>query len=212
MVRQLRPFIALLALATGCIAGSVPNLGAPVATAEHPAIIDATTYALVLPDGLCSAVAVGPRTARTAAHCLFDNDNEYRPPLVLTSADLLFVTDPAATLDKRYDAATITLAETEVGGFPVWAELGPRPVFGQDAWVAGYGCSGFKRLEARPARYVRNLESVGLPFDDYLGNTCPGDSGGGVFNAAGQLIGTLDAKGTGRGNAGHMYAAPLSGL
>lgn len=148
----------------------------------------------------CSAVAIAPELAVTAAHCVRSTDAP-----VLEAAG-----QPARVVDSIGVVAGLDAALLHVRTpFTRWVTPAAEPlVLGARGWAVGYGCSGAKYVEARPLRYAGWEPAFGL--DDYLGVACHGDSGGGVLNDAGELVGQLVAIGTSANCLGHAYATRVT--
>ncbi len=211
MVRYTIVGLTLL-LGVGCGFDALPHPQLPPLDPgiESPAGIPAVMQVFVLDGVLCSAVVVGPAEAITARHCVVDSyTHEPRLPVALVGFDDTRYVDPAEVLvshDRDLALVHIKLDGTQAL-FDTYASVAEAgPALGGNVWVAGFGCSGFKSLGIRPARLVGASDAK---HDDYIGRACPGDSGGGVFNDDGELVGISSAVGTGSGNAGHVYAAPL---
>jgi hypothetical protein len=131
----------------------------------------------------CSAVAVGPRRALTAAHCIL------HPPL---------------TIDGRAVTGRVTGHDrAELAGRfpPPYAPIGQ--IGGRGLVVEGYGCDpgqiAFVEVPELHARPVRLIAIDGPPGLEIIlrGRVCHGDSGGAIWADGGGLVGILTASGTG---------------
>lgn len=133
----------------------------------------------------CSVVMLDPDVAATAAHCV-------NPDRVMT-VDGVQVTQQDKHPD--WDIALIKLASPldTVTAKPPQKAIEPT----EAAWVEGYGCRASGGTEPEFARrrlvFLGMHPTLGLIFQ---GLACGGDSGGGVFNAQGELIGITVARST----------------
>ena len=132
-------------------------------------------YALRIITGkmVCSATAVGPDTIETAAHCL--------------SKPLTSINGKPAKVERSQEIAFDRLRVVVSGvTFKTWAKLG-EAVQGQRVRWWGQP-RGFPFI-AREGR-VAGVFQDGVLID---GTVCPGDSGSGLFNDAGELVGVVSA-------------------
>jgi hypothetical protein len=146
----------------------------PIIAAAHK-----TTHLLETGDitggGHCSATAIGPHALLTASHCEAPNDtigidgNEYKllaPPIRDTFDHSIFYVNATFT-----EWATISTEPAQVGDDIF---LFGNPGKWDDIFRKGY-------VAAVPEE---NGEPVAYDFNGF-----PGDSGSGIFNAQGQLVG-----------------------
>ena len=135
-----------------------------------------------LPDGRCSAVAVSPRLAATAAHCTGTGFGTLEGP----HGSYPVETDnasPEADIAWLYTASDM----------PVFATPSPDvPELGELIWLAGYGCTG--DLSVRPAAWTHIPRPNSVGSFQVAGVLCPGDSGGAVFDTQGRVVAVLSAK------------------
>ena len=172
-MRHLR--ILFLALLSACSAAPPP-----IVAPRPPAWTDSVVLMLTN-EARCSAVLITPRTALTARHCtetalrgvLVRGTHEYAIESVVQYADR--------------DVSVLSLAEDIPGAYAHEAQNLPRA--GDRAIVVGFGCD-------YPARGVRSLTSLGRSSAGltFAGRVCGGDSGGGVFNEDGDLVGITTAR------------------
>jgi len=145
----------------------------PIVPALHPRTVPVASL-LPYTDGcsLCTAVVTGAHEVTVASHCVRD-----MPDAVIELAD--GTTLPV--LAQRYAGAG--LLELRVPGpLPAAVRVGPGPA----VYVAGYGC----RSELSASAWWR----IQLDVREVADGTCDGDSGGGEFNAAGELVRVVRGK------------------
>ncbi|WP_423176244.1 MULTISPECIES: trypsin-like peptidase domain-containing protein [unclassified Stenotrophomonas maltophilia group] len=138
--------------------------------------VERYTYRIGTQDrGLCSATAVGREVLLTAKHCIAENDS------------VVYLGDKRVTIrhievDGR-DHALLWVDER----FPVWAQFGPPPKVGDE--IEFYGNSeGLNQVYRRG--YVAAYLGAYMYSDAMVGR---GDSGAGIFNSSGQLVGVVSA-------------------
>jgi V8-like Glu-specific endopeptidase len=156
--------LVLLAGCSGCV--SIPTHGE----------LRATTHRLNMASGVCGGTAIGPATLRTAAHCL-----DMGGPL--QKVDLHAVT-VVIVARKGKDWVDITLSAPI---FKTWAHVGPPMHQGDRVrwWGVPMGESDMYRQG-----YVARADADLVVIDATI---CHGDSGSGIFNDAGQLVGVVTA-------------------
>ncbi len=126
-----------------------------------------SVYALDLGDRHCSAVALGPDTFVTAAHCAD------KPGLLVGPDGSLYPAEQRASSP----VADIALGRSEA--LPSKARVAQElPRLGEPVLISGKGCL----LPVRPGLWVGGQSWV------VSGQVCPGDSGGGIFNKSGELV------------------------
>jgi hypothetical protein len=186
----------------GCLAAAPPQLGDPPQS-PSPVLADA-----VLPYGglhsSCSAVAIEPHTLTTARHCL---DHIGAGWVLVPKREPYVVTD--GWHSNQDDVALLHVADDLPVVSPVATYL---PHIGDLGYVAGYGCDstqGMQRLGVRPMRYL-GRDSFGTFW--YAGSACHGDSGGGVFDESGALIGVTVLVNTDEGPVTSVGVEPLAGV
>lgn len=131
----------------------------------------------------CSAVMIAPERALTAAHCL------------IMTAPVLTINGVDYPVTEGYAASPRDLAILFVPGAPCpCAVIAPDPVTEGD-WVAAVGYPyGIARVVVYGEMQARVFLDDGM---EYLLTTtigAPGNSGGGLFNERGELVGIV-AKG-----------------
>jgi hypothetical protein len=129
----------------------------------------------------CSATAVSPDTFRTARHCV--------DGMVLVAVDGNAV-EPYGTRMLPGDAAEVVLTK-EI--FEHWATIGSLPQQGDRLHWWG------NPRWAEPGSFIVDVYReavVGKVWDGHVlmdATVCHGDSGAGLFNEAGQLVGVVVA-------------------
>lgn len=179
--------LTLLALVSGC---------SGCASVSSFARLDSVALLIEMPNGSCSATAVGPHTLLTAGHCLLGG------PVVAVNGQ------PVKVLTVEHDGNDHALVVVDAS-FDVWAEVGPRPILGERVRVLG-NPRGFRRVYREGMVAAVNLlpecpeftptirqrtGCVILLFQMSLGQ---GDSGAGYFDDQGRLV------------AVHSAAAPIA--
>jgi hypothetical protein len=122
---------------------------------------------------VCSATAVAPDAIETAQHCL-------KRPLVSINGV------PASVVRSELVAEDRLRVVVSGVRFKHWARLA-RPVVGER--VRWWG-------QPRGLPFVYRRGYIAVVADDGLliaGTICPGDSGSGLFNNAGDLVGVISA-------------------
>lgn len=153
----------LLLLLTGCGCTSIP-------TADD---LRATTLILRMERGLCSGTAIGPDLILTAKHCK-------------AGGTLLRVGDDAVTVSRMFDGKDDRLLiELTKPTFKRWAKLGKAPKQGDR--VRFWGNPRGSRSWLRIGHVVSTGPGMTV-MDTYA---CPGDSGSGIFNDAGEVVAVL---------------------
>ncbi len=191
--------LVALALLTGCLTLPEP---APLPQGAPPNVYAVGLRVFEGADFRCSGVLTGPNTALSAAHCFAE----------MRESGLFYVTrDPHAArnfvvralIDEKTDVAVLELATAEPAPY---AAKGAPPELGSLAWIVGYGCSwnpwGVRIQEARTLWLFARA-----PRDVYGGVACAGDSGGGIYDAGGGLIGLTSMRST--QGPQNVYAAPI---
>lgn len=138
--------------------------------------VEQYTYRIGTQDGgLCSATAVGRDTLLTAKHCIKESDS-----YLYIGAERVEISH--IDVDSR-DHALLRVQKR----FPVWAQFGPSPKVGDE--IEFYGNSeGLNQVYRRG--YVAAYLGQYMYSDAMVGR---GDSGAGIFNSSGQLVGVVSA-------------------
>lgn len=162
--------------------GAVPKHFTPPAP---PDVVESVRHVRIGNIGGCSGVAIDPHHALTAGHCVHPDEMLWFDGAPVKSA----------VVHEHLDVA---LLETPVELHGPFAYPGQDPQPGAVARIAGYGCS-FPPLGQPRTREVRSLtfalrapDTIYKPWDlIFVGLACRGDSGGGVFDVRGGLIGIV---------------------
>ncbi len=162
-MRALTLLLALFAGCSGC---------AGVATHDD---LRATTLRLEFQLGICSGTAIGPHTILTASHCFAGGGK-----LQLVNNQLVKV---VRVVDDKKDHSTVTVDRT----FKHWAHYGPVPYQGMH--VRWWG-----NPEGESDMYREGVVSKATTDDVLIDATiCHGDSGAGIFDDAGEIVGVVTA-------------------
>lgn len=133
----------------------------------------ATTLRLRVEDGLCSGTAIGPHALLTARHCFNKK---------LVSVNNIPMQALKFAHEGR-DAVVVTVS----GEFKHWAKRGGRPIQGDRLRFWG-------NPVGEPDVYREVLVSRAWTDGIVLqGTICPGDSGAGLMNDRGEVVGIVDA-------------------
>ena len=156
--------LILLALASGCSGcASVPT---------HDQL-RATTLRLEFARGVCSGTAIGPDLILSASHCLQGG--------TLKAVDGQAIKVVGIGKNK-HDTMTVRVSGIR---FKRWAKLGRQPNQGDRIrwWGNPQGVPDVYR-----EGYVSRSWTDGVLYDATI---CKGDSGAGIFNAAGEVVGVV---------------------
>jgi hypothetical protein len=149
------------------------SMAAGCASGPNLADMHANALRLGLEDGICSGTAVGPHEILTARHC-------FNHKLVSVNGQ------PAeAQSFKREgkDAVVVTVSTT----FDRWAKRGPRPVQGDRLRFIG---NPVGEPDVYREALVARAWTDGLILETTL---CPGDSGAGLIDGKGRVVGVVSA-------------------
>lgn len=129
---------------------------------------------------ICSSVVVDEHYILTAAHCV--------------ESDQLWLDGFPAIAVSVHPDLDIAIVYFEQSLSPPYAKFGPAQEPGEPAMIEGYGCR--EPGQTGPIHATRRLEYLGK--SEFLGRVysgiaCRGDSGGGVFNSRGELVGVAYA-------------------
>lgn len=144
----------------------------------------------------CSAVAIEPGLALTAGHCVKDPSPGTATPGQVNTYSMETWAVLSAKTHPSMDLASIGVSGNP-DRLPVAEVATELPEPGSVVYLLGYGCPSYDpnlpmvRQAVWPGRITLEGEFV------VLGPVCPGDSGGGLFNAEGELLGILVSRGPG---------------
>jgi hypothetical protein len=160
----MRTLLPLLLLLGGCGCASVPS---------HDEL-RATALRLEFQDGVCSGTAIGADSILTAVHCMAS-------PLVRVNGQ------PVKLVESRKESRDRIVVKLSGIRFKHWVQRGPTPAQGDRLrfWGQPSGESDIYR-EAIVSR-VRTDQVVLQTI------VCPGDSGSGLIDAQGRVVGVVSA-------------------
>lgn len=165
MNRALAIVLGTFLLAAACVS-RVPRESAET-------VAKRTAVALEFNDGTCSGTVVAPSVILTASHCFGE-----RTILLTVNREPVEVVEIA---HDGADHALVTVNRT----FPQWARLAGEPSQGDAVFFYGNPI-GLRDLLRRG--YVMGTDGR-FVFTDIMSG--PGDSGAGVFNQNGELVGVV---------------------
>lgn len=125
--------------------------------------------------GYCSATYIGPRILLTASHCILVDSG----PITINGR-------AGNIIAARHDGSDIAVLVVDIES-PAWAKVGRRAKQGDKVFFYGHA-SGFDALLRRG--YVVGFHESRTLVDMTVGK---GDSGAGVFNERGELIGVVSS-------------------
>jgi len=147
----------------------------------RPVPIEQYTYRIELPSGsLCSATAVAKDVILTARHCVEGDEKS-----------LVIAGQTVRIGMMAEDGSDHLLIQLDVE-FKVWATRGPTPKAGDELRIVG-NADGYIQMLRRG--YVMGWDRNQMLMDMNCGL---GDSGAGIFNEAGQLVGVVSAVHVGK--------------
>ncbi len=218
----MRAFLLFLAgLFLGACTSAPPLTPSPSHTLDAAAL-QAKTVALVLPtdDGLrafCSGVWVSPVAMVTAEHCV-DEDEIGGPVLFVTHDDMFVLGDTAPRPDQRFELATVAVKD------PAHDLALLKAVYPEQS--AGHEFAHTSLSNIRPGAFVQTMGAplglwwsysaghiAAVRFEDvgieqlWIQTTAPispGNSGCGLFDESGHLIGIASRSAT-RGQAVNFF-------
>lgn len=156
-------------------------LGLTGCAEARPAPFEQYTYRVIFESGsLCSATAVARDVILTATHCVEKGDTF----LVIAGKRVSI----GAVIEDGSDHALI---QVDVR-FKTWAKRGATPKLGDQVRIYG-NADGFEQIYRQG--YVMGWRGAQLVMDMNCGL---GDSGAGIFNDAGELVGVVSAVHVGR--------------
>ena len=228
-VRRLIHWLAALGLVSGALPARAV-VGASTSGDPHAGSVVMVLQRSGSAAGFCSGIVIGPTAVLTAAHCvppgadvrIHYRDREGGPVLVPVARVLRHPGYRADAIEKRersIDLAVITMTQPLPDRFSAATIAGPGTVtVGTMFLIVGFGVmregDGKSSGQLREAALATRgpLSSVLLWAEDPrrkgLG-ACTGDSGGPVFEAAGNAVValTLWASGTGAARCGAVTQA-----
>lgn len=167
------------------------------------------------PAGFGSAVALGPRRAETAAHvvlgsCPGGTSMTFRA--VTWDGEQLAL--EVGEVDEARDLAEVRPA-SGADDFPAWAQVGPSPSVGDDLLLA---TGHFVYAENLSASWTlkRGVCSGTVTYEGrsyviFSGHVVHGNSGAGVFDSAGRVVGIVSKANDDPDNENVGLVVPLDG-
>lgn len=171
--------------------------GTPVNPLQFPAIFRMTS------GGTCTAAVVGPASILLAAHCV---GHLRRITLSAGGREVIGICEHAPgyhSITNRSEDWALCLLERTVGGFPYESvNIRSVPSVGDRLILTGYGCTseggsldgllriGVSTVVDKPnAHWPDETSTIYTSSDPSVGGAilCPGDSGGPLFQASGDL-------------------------
>lgn len=207
MLKKFALIVLAAVLSLSCAGHQLPDLDPPPGDLPRPELpLHGIMYLSVefegtLGGGSCTAIAVSPTQALTAAHC-FEKGPVERAELLAPDASHYVVDE--IKVHSGADVAAVTVKD---GTFSEWAQMDLRtPKFASIMWVAGYGCPPRITLGVRPAVFEADL----LNYYGLTGLLCFGDSGGPLFTNEGKLAGINVRKGEAPDGTPVLLSTPVS--
>lgn len=162
----MNPFALVLLLAVLALSGCV----------DHEARVKPATALIETPTaGYCSATYIAPRILLTASHCILVDSG----PITINGR-------AGNIISARHDGSDMAVLVVDIES-PAWAKVGRRAKQGDKVFFYGHA-SGFDALLRRG--YVVGFHEKRTLADMTVGK---GDSGAGVFNERGELIGVVSS-------------------
>lgn len=171
MTKRLAVLIVLLVVLIGCTASGLATR--PTSVKSLPVTFNAITR-LEFADGICSGTVVAKNTILSAKHCF-----EHDPQEVQVNGQ------KAKILSIISDDDDHTLAVVDIT-FSKFAVIGPRPEVGEPIYYWG-NAARFNNLLRKG--YVSGFIKGDMALDV---NGWFGDSGAGIFDSNGKLIGVVN--------------------
>ncbi len=160
-------------------------------------------------DPVCGATLVNSNTAITAAHCIAAS---YRDYFIEPSDGVIYPVEIiAVNAFETSDLAVLRIEELLYQ--PVATVSTGEPRFGEDIWVIGCGggeCDALSKGIVSKLGVIDHYDMVANQFDV---TAWYGNSGGGIFDATGELVGVVSQFGPqGGGKVGWMYGCTVGAI
>lgn len=171
----------------GCASAAhgVESAAPEALTCAGEAASDPSVVRVFFSGGMCTGVLVSDSEVMTAAHCVHGD-------MQVEIGDVHYLAAKRWAWGARgEDVAMLALSAPLPDAQPASvAAVAPRP--GDALTLIGYGCTGKQLSRSVTRRWGAYAEDTEYDAD---GCTCPGDSGGPVFNADGELVAINWARG-----------------
>jgi S1-C subfamily serine protease len=205
-MKKLVMLLSLLMLLTSCAAGKTTPVRSPAPLIEH---IGDSTVALVRiavdEEGgysirpFCTGVWLSNNEILTAGHCVAHEENadpvDAKVYYVIQKEVKEVLDDPAAlhlskvvAFDEEHDLALIKAAEGGIPGHSVADLASEMPSLGEHIWVVGHPRGMYWSYVEGTVSAYRNESTVGKVVQ-VNATVWFGNSGGGVFDSSGNLLG-----------------------
>ncbi len=200
---MMKRLIAALALLAGCTSFPPPQSPSNQELARYTK--DVTVQLETDMGSLCSGVWVGRTTAITAFHCV--DDLEPGATLDLSVSDGSGAKAHVVATDEAHDLALVGVEDA--GEHPI-ALPGPLPDVGDTVEAMGHPFGLTYSFSTGIVSAIREDER-GDKFDVIQSTvaTSPGNSGGGLYNASGELVGICSYTIAMRGAQGLNFFIPI---
>ena len=135
---------------------------------------------------LCTAVLIGPPTVVTAHHCIASTTS-VSTALLTREFD---GTESTIETSNQVGTRDLEIVHLKTSMAPPYAKLAKHAQVGETVYAAGYGCADHAFLQERA---MVEVDDSDRSWDSFAqGVACHGDSGGGIWDAAGDLINIID--------------------
>lgn len=165
-----------LRLGTWFVIGAVLGFGLGWCSAAKAGPLNDVALYLQIGEGGCSGTAISRHVVLTASHCFS-----------ATTKAITIAGRPANIVGVVADGKDHSLVRLDIE-FKAWARVGPAPKQGDVLrWIGAPG----GRVNFYREGYVSNIDDAGVYID---APSFQGDSGAGLFNARGQLVGVISGS------------------
>jgi hypothetical protein len=142
---------------------------------------------------ICGATLIGPDTAITAAHCV-DDSYDYYDYFIEPSNGGIFPVEIVAI--NNFETSDLAVLKVNVLlEQPTATVAGQEPKFGEDIWVIGCGGGECDALSKGIVSKLGVEGHHGMTMNQFDVTVWYGNSGGGIFNNKGHLVGVVSQFG-----------------